>query len=72
MYDEIYIPPYTGDMGTAIGCALYAHRDVFKKLPAKSNLNTGFLGYDIDIKISSLKDIIIELGDVPLDKELYI
>ena len=55
MYNEIYIPPYTGDMGTAIGCALYAHKDVYNKLLPKSILNTGFLGYDIDIEINLLK-----------------
>ncbi len=72
IYKEIYIPPYTGDMGTALGCALFAHLDTKKSLPSKYKLNTAFLGTELKVDIGELISIVKQEGDVPLDKDLYI
>ena len=68
MYKGVFIPPYTSDMGTSLGCALYACLDLEGKLPNKNSINTAFLGDSIDVSIADLHKIIIEAGDEPYNK----
>lgn len=61
IYKNIFIPPYPSDMGTAIGCALYACIDLKKQFP--NNLNSAFLGDEISVSLSDLKKLIADYGD---------
>jgi predicted NodU family carbamoyl transferase len=47
LYDRIYIPPYVGDMGTAIGSALIGSQLIGRKLPPLKVLQSPFLGNDM-------------------------
>ena len=63
IYKGVFIPPYTADMGTAIGCAIYACIDLKIKLPSKKILETAFLGDNISVSAIELQEIIMNSGD---------
>lgn len=47
LYENIYIPPYVGDMGTAIGAALIGAKFIEKKFLSPTILQTPFLGNEL-------------------------
>ena len=68
MYKSIYVPPYAGDMGTAIGCALYAVQSTRHQLPNSALLDTAFWGDDISTDLHQLRAVISVAGDIPIDQ----
>lgn len=70
LYEGVYVPPYTSDMGTALGCALFALLNTENRLPAKKDIDTAFLGLDLEINLDNLCQIIRDYGDVPITNEI--
>ncbi|MCB9048790.1 MAG: hypothetical protein H6556_05095 [Lewinellaceae bacterium] len=66
LYKGIFIPPYTGDMGTALGCALVACNDLGRTPPPREKLRSPFLGDAIDIDQEGIEKLIRQAGDEPL------
>jgi predicted NodU family carbamoyl transferase len=68
LYKRIYVPPFTGDVGTAIGCALYGHLAIHGRLPARALVESPFLGDNISISVADLTDVITNAGDLVITK----
>ncbi|MCB0595365.1 MAG: hypothetical protein H6557_28545 [Lewinellaceae bacterium] len=63
LYKGVFVPPYTGDMGIPIGCALFACKDLGEPMPSRERLRTPFLGDKIEISLSELESLIYQAGD---------
>lgn len=50
LYESIFIPPFVGDMGTAIGCALIGALYLKRKLPSLDVLQNPFLGENLSVE----------------------
>lgn len=61
-YMEIYMPPYVGDMGTAIGAAILGGMRKKMALPSRCNLDTAFLGPAISVSSGQLKTAFARYG----------
>ena len=63
-YRRIYVPPFAGDMGTAIGATMVAAwRNGLSVSPDR--LATPFLGDDVEIDLPQLVELVTAHGDVP-------
>ncbi|MBL6445760.1 hypothetical protein JMN32_05535 [Fulvivirga sp. 29W222] len=63
LYKGIWIPPYTSDMGIAIGCALYAYIDCKGELPPSTLLKNPYLGDHLSVSLEKIKSIIEKSGE---------
>lgn len=66
LYRRVFVPPYAGDMGTAIGAALQAAAFAGRSLPSTVQPDSPFLGDDISVEVEELRQLISESGDVPV------
>lgn len=65
LYKGIFVPPYTGDMGTSLGCALVACKDLGKAVPPREKLKSPFLGDEMNIGLEDIEKLIYQAGDEP-------
>lgn len=70
IYKSVFVPPYTADMGTAVGCALFAHIELLGNLPNKNLLQSAFLGDNISVSLFELKNLIEKNGDNVIDETI--
>jgi len=66
LYKGVFVPPYTGDMGTSLGCALVACKDLGKPMPPKEVLRNPFLGDKMEIDLEGVEQMIQQAGDTPI------
>lgn len=63
LYQNIFIPPYVGDMGTALGAALLGCLSINKPLPAREIIGSPFLGDDLGGGGLEFIDLVKSFGD---------
>lgn len=63
LYKRVFVPPFAGDAGTAIGCALYGYRATHGVLPDRKLAQSPFLGDDLRISRNALEDLVTDFED---------
>lgn len=66
LYEQVFIPPHVGDMGTALGCALLAALDHEVPLPDPTSLSSPFLGDEFVVTATGLMELIEQAGDLAI------
>ncbi len=62
-YRRIYIPPYVGDMGTALGAALVASVHLDGRIPPRSSFQHAYLGHRLEADLATVERLVAEAGD---------
>lgn len=63
LYQSIFIPPYVGDMGTALGAALLGSIAVNKPIPDRKILCSPFLGKSLSGGAPEVSEVVRSFGD---------
>lgn len=66
LYKGVFVPSFAGDMGTALGSALYGCLDMGTPMPSPQKLRNPFLGDPIKIELNELEKLIENEGDEPV------
>ena len=71
-YQRIYIPPYVGDMGTALGAALVASAHIEGKIPPRSSFADAYLGHSLHADLATVQRLAEAAGDeLVIDEALH-
>lgn len=63
LYKGIFIPAFAPDMGTAVGCAMFACLDHGIKMPKLESLQSPYLGTELRVTAQGIQNIIEKKGD---------